>query len=124
MRTGSYLNAQVKGDHEKEFAWFSLLGNMPGATVSAKEAAVSIVEALRTRQQVCTISLPAKLLIHSEALLPEATRAIMQMVNTYLLPAATGRRYSLPGKAVNSRFGAVFQALTTLGRTAARSFNQ
>jgi short-subunit dehydrogenase len=124
MRTGSYLNAEVKGNHEKEFAWFSLVGNMPGLTVSAKEAATSIRNALQRREQICTISLPAKLLIHSEALLPEATRVMMQIVKTYLLPTASGSSDSLPGKAVNSRFGAVFQALTTLGRTAGRSLNQ
>jgi short-subunit dehydrogenase len=124
MRTGSYLNAEVKGQQDKEFAWFSLLGNMPGLTVSAKEAAVSIRTALQRREQTCTISLPAKILIQSEALLPEATRAMMQAVNTYLLPLATGKTHSASGKTVNSRFGAVFQALTTLGRAAAQSLNQ
>ncbi len=124
MRTGSYLHAEFKGNREKEFSWFSLLGNIPGATVSASEAARSIREALQRREQVRTISLPAKLLIHSEALLPEATRAVMRMANKYLLPVAAGRKDSSSGKNLNARFGPLFQALTSLGRTAARSFNE
>lgn len=124
MRTGSYLHAEFKGSQEKEFSWFSVLGNIPGATVSAPEAARSIRVALQRREPVCTISLPAKLLIQSEALLPEVTRTVMQLVNTYLLPVPSGKKSSTPGKNLNERFGPLFQALTSLGRTAARSFNQ
>jgi short-subunit dehydrogenase len=124
MRTGSYLKAEFKGKKEQEFSWFSLLGNLPGLTVSAAEAARTITEALQRRQQECTVSLPAKLLIHSEALLPEATRSIMQLVNANLLPGASGSRSSTSGKNLNERFGPLFQALTSLGRSAARSFNQ
>lgn len=124
MRTGSYLHAGFKGPREKEFSWFSLLGNIPGFSVAAEEAARSIREALQSREQVCTISLPAKLLIQSEALLPEATRLMMQMVNTYVLPVATGNKSTGSGKNLNERFGPLFQALTSLGRTAARSLNQ
>jgi short-subunit dehydrogenase len=124
MRTGSYLQAQFKGDREKEFAWFSLLGNLPGITVSAQDAARSIRQALRRREHLCTISLPAKLLIYSETLLPEATRTLMQIVSTQFLPGAAGRTNSTAGKALKNRFGGLFQALTSLGRTAARSFNE
>lgn len=124
MRTGSYLKAEFKGKKDQEFTWFSLLGNLPALTVPAAEAARSISEALQRRQQVCTVSLPAKVLIHSEALLPEATRGIMQMVNANLLPAASATKSSTTGKNLNERFGPLFQALTSLGRSAARSFNQ
>jgi short-subunit dehydrogenase len=124
MRTGSYLHASFKGQREKEFSWFSVLGNIPGLTVPAAEAATSIRQALQRGDRVCTISLPAKLLIHSEALLPEATRSVMQMVNSYLLPVSSGAKSSVSGKNLNERFGPLFQALTSLGRTAARSFNQ
>lgn len=124
MRTGSYLHAEFKGPKTKEFSWFSVLGNVPGLTVPAAEAAQSIVDALQRRQPVCTVSLPAKILIQSEALLPDVTRTMMQLVNTYLLPVASASRSSASGKNLNERFGPLFQALTSLGRTAARSFNQ
>lgn len=124
MRTGSYLQAQFKGEREKEFVWFSLLGNLPGITVSAQYAARSVREALERREHLCTISLPAKLLVQSETLLPEATRTLMQIVSTQFLPSATGKADSASGKALNSRFGALFHALTSLGKAAARSFNE
>ena len=79
MRTGSYLNAKFKGQSEKEFTWFSLIGNLPGFSVSAEHAARAIRQSLQKRDLMCTISLPAKLLIHMEALLPEATRTVMQL---------------------------------------------
>ena len=123
MRTGSYLHAAFKGAAEREFAWFSILGNLPGATVSAEYAARAIRESLQRRQLTCTISLPAKLLIHSEALMPEATRAAMQFASRFLLPSSS-KRATKAGKALNPKFGRLFQALTILGRTAAAALNE
>lgn len=123
MRTGSYLKAGFKGVPEHEFAWFSLLGNMPGFSVSAEAAAEEIRVALQRRRLTCTISLPAKILIHSEALLPEATRTAMQMVNRLALPKP-GAEGTREGKRLNQRFGTLFQAFTSLGRIAAGALNQ
>jgi NAD(P)-dependent dehydrogenase (short-subunit alcohol dehydrogenase family) len=124
MRTGSYLNAEFKGFAEREFAWFGLLGNFPGFSVSAKYAARCIVKALRRNRRTSTISLPAKLLIGSEALLPELTQTILGAVNRYLLPASRGREQSRRGKILNSSFNQVFQALTSLGKAAAHELNE
>jgi short-subunit dehydrogenase len=123
MRTGSYLNAQFKGQREKEFAWFSLLGNLPGLSISAEESARTIRQSLQKRELTCTISLPAKILTHAEALLPEATRAVMQLTSR-LLPGPHQNSGEAPGKALNQRFGNLFQALTSLGKVAARGLNQ
>ncbi len=124
MRTGSYLNVPFKGQSAKEFAWFALLGNLPGFSVSAEFAARSIRESLQQRRAACTISLPAKILIHAEALLPDATRTAMQLMNQYLLPAAPGQAGVASGKQINPRFGMWFQALTRLGQMAAQELNQ
>jgi NAD(P)-dependent dehydrogenase (short-subunit alcohol dehydrogenase family) len=124
MRTGSYLNVPFKGQSSKEFAWFGLLGNLPGFSVSADFAARSIRESLQRRQATCTISLPARVLIHAEALLPEATRTIMQLTNELLLPGANAGDQERTGKALNPKFGALFQALTRLGQVAASGLNQ
>ena len=124
MRTGSYLNAKFKGGKEQEFAWFGLLANLPGFSIAANDAAHSIRQALETRQLTCTISFPAKLLIQSEALAPEATRLAMQFASKYMLPKGGADQASTSGKAVNSKFGALFQVLTTLGRSAAHSLNE
>ena len=124
MRTGSYLNAQFKGGKKQEFAWFSLLANLPGFSIAASDAARSIRQALQARQLTCTISFPARLLIQSEALAPEATRMAMQFASRHLLPKSGSENTSTSGKTVNSKFGALFQALTSLGRTAATSLNE
>ncbi len=122
MRTGSYLNAEFAGEAKEEFAWFSLLGNLPGFSVAADYAADCIRRAIETEQYTCTISLPAKLLIASETLLPEATRTICAAVNQ-VLPAGAARD-ATPGKPLNSQFGKMYQALTVLGRCAALDLNE
>jgi short-subunit dehydrogenase len=124
LRTGSYLNAKFKGQSEKEFAWFGLLGNLPGFSVAADEAAREVRHALERRQLTCTISLPAKVLIHSEALLPEATRTVMQLASKFVVPASNNNSVASDGKPLNSKLGSVFQALTSLGRLAARGLNE
>ncbi len=122
MRTGSYLNAEFAGESKHEFAWFGLLGNLPGFSVAAEYAAECIRDAIERRQYTCTISLPAKLLIASETLLPEGTRTICTAINQ-VLPGGTDRD-STPGKPLNSQFGKIYQALTMLGKRAAVNFNE
>ena len=41
MRTGSPVNADVKGKHEAEYAWFAISDSLPGLTVSAESAAIA-----------------------------------------------------------------------------------
>lgn len=123
MRTGSYLNAEFKGASREEFTWFGLLGNLPGFSVAADYAAEQIVEAIETRRHTCTISLPAKILVASEALMPEITREVMAIVNRYLLPGSASKEPHF-GKYLNPTLNLLFQGATTLGRTAAETLNE
>lgn len=123
MRTGSYLNAEFKGSSQEEFTWFGLLGNLPGFSVAADYAAEEILAAIQKRRHVCTISLPAKLLIAADALLPEATRELMAITNRYLLPGSAKKEPHI-GKYLNPALNALFQAATTLGRSAANDLNE
>lgn len=86
MRTGSHVNALFKGQHEAEFAWFSIGNAFPLASVSERRAARSIVEACRHGAAHLTIGVPARLAIIGNALFPELTADIMAWVNR-LLPA-------------------------------------
>lgn len=124
MRTGSYLNAEFRGAAKDEFRWFGLLGNLPGFTVTAEYAARSIRKAVEQQRYICTISLPAKLLIASEAAMPEITRTALELVNRRVLPASSQVNSFSAGKNLNSQLGIIFQALTSLGRTAARHLNE
>lgn len=122
MRTGSYLNAQFAGDSKHEFAWFGILGNLPGFTVGAEFAAEQIRRALEKKKYEHTISLPASVLIGLDNLLPNVSRAIMTGLNQ-LLPGGDDQG-SATGKDVNQHFGKAFQATTALGRQAAATHNQ
>jgi short-subunit dehydrogenase len=122
MRTGSYLNAEFAGHSKEEFAWFAILGNLPGFSVAADYAAACIRRAIELQRFTCTISLPAKMFIAFEAILPELTRAICSSVDQ-LLPHGESR-HSEPGKPLNSHFGKMFEALTMLGKRAALNLNQ
>ncbi len=124
MRTGSYLNAEFKGSAEREFAWFGVIGNTPGLSVSAGYAVRSIVKALQYRRRTCTISLAAKTLIRAEALMPEMTQAILASVNQYLLPASRGQKQAQSGKILNSSFNQLYHAVTSLGKAAAQALNE
>lgn len=122
MRTGSYLNAQFAGEAKHEFAWFGLLGNLPPFSVAADYAADCIRRAIVAQRYTCTISLPAKFLIASETLLPEATRSICTAINQVLPGGTAGDSSS--GKSLNSQFGNIYQALTLLGKRAAANLNE
>jgi short-subunit dehydrogenase len=122
MRTGSYLNAEFAGDAQKEFAWFGILGNLPGFTVAADYAASEVREALENRQFNCTISLAAKILVGLEALAPDVLRTVLATIKE-ILPE-DGSSAAKQGKSLNPAFGKLFQAVTTLGRTAATRLNE
>ena len=123
MRTGSYLNAQFGGKAKQEFTWFGLLGNLPGVSISAEKAAGQIIDALAKKQFECTVSLPAKVLVAADALMPNTTRSIMSAVNA-VLPSASVHTHQKPGKDFEPQMNSVFDAFTTLGKQAAGRINE
>ena len=89
MRTGSHVNAVFKGQNEKEFAWFSIGNALPISSISAENAAEQIVEACRNGDAELIISIQAELAAKMNALFPEITAGILELVNR-LLPSAGG----------------------------------
>jgi short-subunit dehydrogenase len=89
MRTGSPRHAWFKGQHRKEYAWFSISDAMPGLSVSAEAAAKRIINACRYGRAMLTISLPAKLGVVLNTLAPELT-ADMSGLAARLLPGPGG----------------------------------
>src|SRR6185437_14182851 len=59
MRTGSPRNADFKGKHRAEYAWFSISDALPGASMSAERAARQIIAACRRGDAEIILSLPA-----------------------------------------------------------------
>ena len=124
MRTGSYLQAQFKGDAANEFTWFGLAANLPGFSVPAAYAARKIRRAVEAGRFTLTITWPAKLLVRMQAMFPEVTRHLMAGVNEYVLPHPEGTKTFVSGKVLNESFKGIFRLFTTLGRSAASELNQ
>ncbi|HET7694828.1 MAG TPA: SDR family oxidoreductase [Vicinamibacterales bacterium] len=89
MRTGSPVNAQFKGRHEAEYAWFKVSSSLPGITIAAERAARKILEACRYGDPALTITPQAKLAAAANAVVPN-TFARATMLATRVLPAGTG----------------------------------
>jgi NAD(P)-dependent dehydrogenase (short-subunit alcohol dehydrogenase family) len=84
MRTGSPVNSDVKGQHEAEYAWFAISDSLPGLSVSAENAASQIIEACRYGDPELTITLPAKIAIIANHLVPRAIARAMIVANRFL----------------------------------------
>ena len=95
MRTGSHINAEFKGSHAKEFAWFSISAGMPFLSIDASRAARQIVEAARSGRPELTITLQARALILAQALAPNLFARAIQLVNV-LLPDNPGGEATEP----------------------------
>jgi NAD(P)-dependent dehydrogenase (short-subunit alcohol dehydrogenase family) len=90
MRTGSPVNADIKGQHQAEYAWFAIADSTPGLSVSAEHAAKQIIEACRFGDPDLTISLPAKVAVVANNAMPTAVARLMALANQFL-PKATGK---------------------------------
>lgn len=88
MRTGSPPNAIFKGRHRQEYAWFAISDALPGLSIDAERAAQQIIEALRYGDASLTITLPAKIAVAANALLPNLVATITALA-TRLLPRPT-----------------------------------
>ncbi|KYG62576.1 hypothetical protein AZI87_14840 [Bdellovibrio bacteriovorus] len=121
MRTGSQGHAEFGGQHENEFAWFSISGSMPLLTVSAESAARQIIRAMKYGKAELTISIPAKLAIGFQNLFPEIHADILSLANT-LLPTPTVHNTKKLGMDSHSAISP--SAATRLSEDAARRNNE
>jgi len=90
MRTGSHLNALFKGNHEKEFALFSIANALPLLSTSPEKAARQIVEACRYGRAEIFITPQARLLEIVNCLFPGLVAESLALVNR-ALPGARDR---------------------------------
>jgi short-subunit dehydrogenase len=90
MRTGSALNAELKGDAAGELAWFGATDSLSFTSMSARRAARRIVRATERGQAYVTLSWQAKLLRIAHDAFPGVTANALAGVNR-VLPRSTGR---------------------------------
>jgi NAD(P)-dependent dehydrogenase (short-subunit alcohol dehydrogenase family) len=122
MRTGSTLQAQFKGDREREYEWFAILGSLPGSSMKAERAARQIVEACRRGDAEVILSLPARAAVLAHSIAPGLVSAAFDWV-AQRLPAATGGEGDAPAPGWQSR-GRTPAPLTLLSDRAARRNNE
>ncbi len=122
MRTGSPRNADFKGKHRQEFAWFSIADAMPLITVSAENAARQIVQACKQGRAELVISLPAKAAVLFDTLFPEVASQLFSLVNQLLPGAGDGGTQKVKGRDSKSAWSPSW--LTTLNDEAALRNNE
>jgi len=92
MRTGSPRNAMFKGQHQAEYAWFSISDSLPGISMDARNAAQQVVEACRYGKAEVVLSLPTKFATTFHALFPGLTADLLGLVNR-VLPGPKGLKH-------------------------------
>lgn len=85
MRTGSPIQAVFKGDHEKEYAWFSAGDVMPGLSVSAEYAAEKIVQGIIEGDSQLSFPFTSKIGAVAHVTFPE-TYALLMRQAARLMP--------------------------------------
>jgi short-subunit dehydrogenase len=124
MRTGSPFNAWFKGRHRDEFAWFVISDSIPGMAIHASRAAAQVIDACRHGDAELVITLPAKLAVMLNGILPEAVATIMALANSVILPRPTGDSGDHRRSGWQSQSDAAPAKLTMLTQRAAAENNQ
>ena len=124
LRTGSADHALVKGQHQKEFAWFSIADSLPGFTLSAEQAARQIWNACRRGDGEVILSLPAKFLAAFHGLLPGTTTDILSWMNRALPATGESAAANVRRTGFESESALTRSPLTALNRKAAAENNE
>jgi len=122
LRTGSHMNAVFKGDHHKEYSWFSLGASLPLLSMDARRAARKIVIAAARGAAEIILSPQAKLAVAAHGLAPGLVSDIAGVANRMLPGTGNRRPQRFTGKESSTPLTRSF--LTYAGRKAARDFNQ
>ena len=122
MRTGSPRNAEFKGRHRAEYAWFSVSDALPGLSIDVERAARQIVAACRRGAAEVILSLPAQVATRIHGLFPGAMSTVLGLVSRSL-PAPGG--IGTASAKGHESFSSVSPSwLTALDEAAARRHNQ
>ena len=123
MRTGSHERAEFSGRKDAEYTWFSLSASLPLLSMDAQEAARQIVAGVRHRRAEVILTPAAQVAARSAPIAPGLTASVLHLASTALPGSeANGEASGLSLRPVIS--SDLFKRLTTLGRRAARRFNE
>jgi len=124
MRTGSFYNAQFRGNEQKEFAWFSVLSSLPLFSINARRAARAVVRAAAEGRSVLHLGLSARVLALLHGVAPRTTMRMLSATNR-LLPqkqSGDGPHESWRGREIGSPL--LRSRILRLGNKAARRYNE
>ena len=95
MRTGSHINAFFKGQHQKEFALFSIANASPLFSTASERAAWQIIEACRYGKAELIITPQARLLHLANSLFPNITAEVLGFISRALPSTRSGEGNAL-----------------------------
>jgi short-subunit dehydrogenase len=95
MRTGSHINALFKGQHQKEYALFSIANASPLFSTGSERAARQIVEACRYGKAQLIITPQARLLQLANSLFPNITAEVLGLISRGLPSTRPGEGNAL-----------------------------
>ena len=122
MRTGSPRNATFKGQHRKEYTWFSISDALPLVALDATTAAQRILRACQNGEADVTITGAAKFGVGLQKLAPNLVSELLMLVD-YVMPkmGGIGQRSA---RGYESHTALSPSVLTRLGDTAAVRNNE
>ena len=97
MRTGSPAHAHVKGDHEKEYAWFKHADSNPLLSQDPVKTAERIMKALEYGEAEVSLTFTGKAANLIKALAPGWVSIVMNVASRLLPEAVTGDDRTLEG---------------------------
>lgn len=123
MRTGSQVNAVIKGDqHRTEYALFTLLDTLPASSISVKRAAKQVVNATKRGSAELLITIEAQLASRLYGAFPGFVTDLLGIVNRFLPTSEEAGQESYTGRESESPLSQSF--LTSLGQKASQDYNQ
>jgi len=116
MRTGSPVNATIKGDHEAEYAWFKIADSSPLLSQSAETAAKEIIQAIEQGESEAILSATAKVATMLQGFAPGWMNALIGLAAKFLPEVVAGGNESKKGYESESEL-----SLGTFGRASDRA---
>ena len=122
MRTGSPRNAEFKGRHREEYAWFSIGGSLPIVSMDAERAADQILRACQNGDGEVYIANWFNPPVLASQLAPALTNEVLSLVNYWLPPPGGIGQRSARGYESQSNLSPSW--LTAMGEQAAIANNE
>jgi hypothetical protein len=122
MRTGSPRNANFKGQHRAEYAWFSIADALPVVSTRAERAARRIIAAFKRGDAEIMVSLPTRIAVTFYSVFPGLGADAVGLIER-LLPGPDGAGTEVK-RGAESRSALSPSVLTVLGDRAALRNNE